>query len=81
MTREQIVEEVREIFKQVFDDNKLIITDKTSAEDIEDWDSLMHITLITAMETYFNIKFKLKEVIGLQNVGETVDLIKEKLDE
>ena len=60
MTRENILKEVTEIFRESFDDETLEINDSTTAADIEDWDSLMHITLITAIEEQFNIKFKLK---------------------
>lgn len=81
MTRKQIMEEITTIFRNVFDDDEIKLEDKTTAEDIEDWDSLMHITLITAIEDHFNVKFKLKEVIGLQDVGATVDLVEAKLNE
>lgn len=81
MTRENVTKKVADIFKEVFDDDSLVISDDTAAEDIEDWDSLMHISLITAIENEFNIKFKLKEVTGLQNVGDTIDLIMEKINE
>lgn len=81
MTREMVTEKVSDIFKEVFDDESLVISDHTAADDIEDWDSLMHISLITAIENEFNIKFRLKEVTSLQNVGETIDLIMEKINE
>lgn len=81
MTRENVTKKVADIFKEVFDDDSLVISDDTAAEDIEDWDSLMHISLITAIENEFNIKFKLKEVTSLQNVGDTIDLIMEKINE
>lgn len=81
MTRTQIMEEVTEIFHEVFDDEDIVLTEETTAGDIEDWDSLMHITLITELENHFQIKFKLKEVTGMGNVGETIDLIEEKLNE
>ena len=81
MTRENVTKKVADIFKEVFDDDSLVISDDTAAGDIEDWDSLMHISLITAIENEFNIKFKLKEVTSLQNVGDTIDLIMEKINE
>lgn len=81
MKREQIMEEVTGIFRDVFDDEEIRLEDDTSAEDIEDWDSLMHITLITAIEKHFSIRFKLREVTELQNVGATIDLIEAKLHE
>lgn len=70
-----IMEAVQEIFRDNFDDEELEITRETSAADIEDWDSLEQINLLTAMEKKFSIKFKLEDVRGLKNVGEIVDLI------
>lgn len=81
MTRQQIFEAVQEIFRDVFDDEALIITDETNADDIEDWDSLEHITLIVAMEKEFGMKFDIKEVNKLENVGGMIDLIKRKMNE
>ena len=81
MTREEIMEKVNEIFRDVFDDEDLIITDSTNSDDIEDWDSLEHISLIISMEKEFNLKFDIKEVNKLENVGQMVDMIREKLEE
>ena len=81
MTRQEIFEAVQDIFRDVFDDEELVIKDETNAEDIEDWDSLEHITLIVAMEKEFHMKFDIKEVNKLENVGQMIDLIKRKLDE
>jgi acyl carrier protein len=81
MTRDQIMEKVNEIFREVFDDDSLIITDSTNSDDIEDWDSLEHISLIISMEKEFDLKFDIKEVNKLENVGQMVDMIKDKLDE
>ena len=75
MTREELFEQINEIFREVFDDDSLVITDETNSEDIEDWDSLEHINLVVAMEKRFNMKFNIKEVGQLQNVGEMADLI------
>lgn len=80
-TRDQLMKEVTEIFHDVFDDETIVLTETTTARDIEDWDSLMHITLITELENHFHINFKLKEIIGIENVGETISLIEEKLGE
>ncbi len=80
MTRQEIADAVQEIFRDVFDDETLVITDTTNSEDIEDWDSLEHISLIVAMEKEFSMKFDIKEVNKLENVGEMIDLIKRKLD-
>lgn len=79
MSREMIYEKVTDIFRDVFDDETIELNDNTSAADIEDWDSLMHINIITAIENGFSIKFKLKEVTNLQTVGDTIRLIEEKI--
>ena len=79
MTRDEIMDKVRRIFWDVFDDETLDINDSTNSSDIEDWDSLEHITLVVSMEKEFNLSFDLKEVNELANVGEMVDLIASKL--
>ncbi len=81
MQRQEIMDKVTEIFREVFDDDELIITDETNSDDIEDWDSLEHISLIIAMEKEFGLKFDIKEVNKLENVGGMIDMIKEKLNE
>lgn len=75
MGREEILEKVNEIFWDVFDDEDLVITEATTADDVEDWDSLTHITLVSAVETEFGFKFTMKDVQGMQNVGEMIDII------
>lgn len=75
MTEQEIFDAVQEIFRDNFDDESLEITRTTSAEDIEDWDSLEQINLLTAMEKKFGLKFKLDDVRGLANVGDLLDLI------
>ena len=79
MTRDEIMDKVRRIFWDVFDDETLDINDSTNSSDIEDWDSLEHITLVVSMEKEFGLSFDLKEVNKLANVGEMVDLIASKL--
>jgi acyl carrier protein len=69
---------LQEIFRDVFDDEKLVITEEMSAIDIEDWDSLAQINLIIAIEKEFEVKFNLKEVFILKNIGEMLELIKLK---
>lgn len=79
MTREEVSKIVQDIFRDVFDDDSLIITDTTNSDDIEDWDSLEHISLIVSMEKEFNMSFDIKEVNKLANVGGMIDLIMSKL--
>ena len=74
MTREEIFEGLNEVFSDVFDE-EITVTDSTTADDIEDWDSLEHINLIVAVENKFGIKFNIDEVNKMKNVGEMVDII------
>lgn len=75
VSREEVFERVTDIFRDVFDDYELVISDSTNSEDIEDWDSLEHIQLIVGMEKEFKVKFDIKTVNSLENVGQMVDLI------
>ena len=74
MDRTAVLEKIRPIFNDVFDD-ELLITSETCADDIEDWDSLAQINLIVAMEKMFNVKFALADLLALMNVGDMVELI------
>ena len=75
MDKNQILDAVQNIFRDNVDDDALVITPATSAQDIEDWDSLEQINLLTAMEKKFGIKFKLEDVRNLNNVGDILELI------
>ncbi len=75
MTREEIFAQLTEIFQDIFDDDEIVLTDDTTADDIEDWDSLEQINLLVAIEKQFKIKFQLSDVSSLENVGAMVDLV------
>ena len=78
MSRAEILEKVNEIFRDVFDDEDIEIVESTTADDIEDWDSLTHITLISEIESEFGFKFAMKDVLGMKDVGEMLDIIENK---
>ena len=78
MTKEEILQSLTEVFREVFDDNRLVLHDETNADDIEAWDSYMHINIVVATEMRFGIKFQTSEIESLRNVGEFVDLIYQK---
>ena len=78
MNREQVMAKLTEIFRDVFDDASIVLHDSTSAKDIEDWDSLEHINLIGAVERHFRMRFTMKEVSGMKNVGEMADILCER---
>lgn len=75
MERNQILAEVQEIFRDTLDNEEIALTDATTANDVEEWDSLTHIQLIVAIEKHFRLKFTSKEILSWQNVGEMVDSI------
>ncbi len=79
MREKRILEELNKIFCEIFDNSKLRLEMKTSAEDIEDWDSFEQINLIIAIEDFYNIKLTIKEVNELKNVGEMVSYISERI--
>ena len=66
MTREAVFETLNEVFRDVFDDENISVTDNTTSNDIEDWDSL---------EQEFGVKFNMGQVVSMKNVGEMADII------
>lgn len=78
MEQTEILQKVQEIFRDVLDNEDIELTTETSADDVEDWDSLTHIQLIVAVEKEFKIKFNSKEILSWRNVGEMIDCILQK---
>jgi len=78
MTNEEIYIRTTEVFHDIFDDESIVVTAETVADDIEEWDSLEHINLVVAIEKEFGVKFKMKEITGMKNVGEMVEIIQER---
>ena len=78
MNREEMLIKINSIFKDAFDDDTLAIEESTCANDIEDWDSLMQITLIAAVEDMFDVKFTLEDALSMKNVGDMMTLIERK---
>ena len=69
------LEEVQDIFRDVFDQPDLVVTRESSAYTIDGWDSLAHINLVTAIEKHYKIRFALGELQDLNNIGDMLDLI------
>ena len=74
-----IKDRLQDIFREVFEDDEIVLSDDLTANDIEDWDSLTHIQLIETIENVFKITFTLQEVNELQNVGEFIELTEKKV--
>ena len=79
MNRTEILEKLNEVFHDVFDNNDIVVTEQTNANDIEEWDSLIHITLISAGEDEFDVSFDMKTVVSMKNVGDMIDAIEEQI--
>lgn len=79
MNQQEVLEKVNVIFKRIFENDNLSIDMTTTADDVEEWDSLNHTLMIVEVEKFFNLKFKLKEVLGFQNVGDMVNTIVTRL--
>lgn len=79
MNRNEIVENLTNVFHEVFNDNTIVLRDDMTAADVENWDSLTHMLMITKVEEVFGIKFKLKELNKLKMVGDLVGVIEGKL--
>lgn len=79
METEEILKQVNEIFRSVLEDESLVIEKETTAEDVDDWDSLNHIVLVVEIEKHFGVKFTANEILTFKNVGEMCEGIKRKL--
>jgi acyl carrier protein len=79
MEQSDIYKSLEEIFQEVFDDDGISLTPETSAEDIPEWDSFNHVNIVVASEMRFGVRFRASELEELNNVGDFVKLVQEKL--
>ena len=79
MERSEILAKVEEIFREELELDDLALTDETTADDVEEWDSLSHVQLVAAMEEAFGIEFKSREILSWENIGDLIDSIEKKL--
>jgi acyl carrier protein len=79
MERNEILGRVQEVFREELEVDDLVLTDETTADDVEEWDSLSHVQLVVALEKAFNIKFSSREILSWDNVGDLVDCIEKKI--
>ncbi len=78
MDHDAILAALTEIFHDVLGDDELVLSDATSAEDVEGWDSMTHINIVVAAEQRFRVKFGTAEIDDLKNIGDFVALIAKK---
>ena len=74
----EILSQVQDIFRDILDDEDIILNPETTADDIDDWDSLSHVQLVVAIEKHFNIKFTSREILSWSNVGDMIATIATK---
>jgi acyl carrier protein len=79
ITQAEVLARLQSIFDELFLE-EVEVTPELSAKDVEEWDSLQHISLVVTVEEVFNIKFRVGEVEAAKNVGEFVDLIIQRLN-
>ena len=75
MERNEIYKKLTEIFREVLDNDEIVLEEATSANDIDEWDSLAQIMLLAEIQKAFSIRFKSADTIRWKNVGEMVDTI------
>lgn len=75
MKREEVYERLNKVFQDFFDDETIVLSDETTADDIEGWDSFEHINLMVAVEEEFSMKIPMGKIVTMKNVGEMVDII------
>ena len=79
MERTDILNQVQDVFRDELELDDVVLNDETTADDVEEWDSLSHVQLVVALEKHFNIKFTSREILSWDNVGDLVDCISQKL--
>lgn len=75
MHKDEVLQKLNEVFREVFDDDSIYLTEKSTVSEIQDWDSLEFVNIIVAVMSTFNIKFSVEELKSLENIGAMADLI------
>ncbi|WP_109300658.1 acyl carrier protein [Aquimarina sp. AU474] len=79
MSREEILSKVTEAFTTVLEHNNFQLTNETTANDVDGWESITHMMIITEVEKVFNIKFKLMDLMNMNNVGDLLNTIESEI--
>ena len=78
MEKNEVLLIIQEIFRNILDNEEIVLSDETTANEVDEWDSLTHIQLIVAIEKKFKIKFTSREILSWKNVGEMLDSVMQK---
>ena len=81
MTEPEIYDALNQVFRQVLEDDAIVLHADTTAEDVDGWDSMNHIFIVAELEKRFGLKFRAAEMEELKNVGELMSLLRQKLDQ
>jgi acyl carrier protein len=79
MTSEEILDKLQGVFRNIFDDDSIVLSAATTADDIEEWDSLNQIKIILACEQVFKTKLNARRINTLENVGQMIDYLADAL--
>lgn len=79
MDQKEILNQLHKIFHDVLNDESIVLTNETTAEDVDDWDSLNHIMLVVAIEKHFKLKFTSNEILSWKKIGEMINCIEGKI--
>lgn len=78
MNRSEILEQINSIFRDVLDEEEVVLEEKTTAQDVEGWDSLTHVQLVVAVEKHFGLKFPAREISEFRHVGDLVQAVEDR---
>jgi acyl carrier protein len=79
MERKELLAEINKVFVDILDNDLIVLSEETSADDIEEWDSLTHVQLVVAVEKHFKIRFTSREIQSWKNIGEMIQSVESKL--
>lgn len=81
MNRTEVFEKIKDICKDVFEDDSLVLCEASTAKDVEGWDSLTHLSLVNELEETFDVAFTLDEITGSKNLGELLNALMRHIEE
>ena len=79
MERQEVLEEVQDVFCDVLGNDDIVLTESTSSQDVDEWTSLAQAQILTAIENKMSMRFSLKEIMSIKTVGDIVDAIVNKV--